>query len=72
KNFQLIDFSTNRGLKNASPFKDWRTNHVANKAAFVKRHLIPSDETLWTEDKFEGFTSERAQLILDCIVKYLK
>lgn len=72
KNFQLIDFSTNRGLKNASPFKDWINKHVADKAAFIKRHLIPSDETLWSEDKFESFTSERAQLILDCIIKYLK
>ena len=72
KNFQLIDFSTNRGLKNASPFKNWINNHVADKAAFVKRHLISADETLWTEDKFEDFTKSRASLILNCILTHLK
>lgn len=72
RNFQLIDFSTNRGLKNASPFKDWINDHVTDKAAFVKRHLIPPDETLWTEDKFEDFSTARANLILNCILTHLK
>jgi hypothetical protein len=72
RNFQLIDFSTNRGLKNASPFKDWINNHVIDKAAFIERHLIPADETLWTEDKFEDFARSRANLILNCILTHLK
>jgi hypothetical protein len=72
RNFQLIDFSTNRGLKNASPFKDWINSHVADKAAFIKRHLIPVDETLWTEDRFEDFATARANLILNCILLNLK
>jgi uncharacterized protein with ParB-like and HNH nuclease domain len=72
KNFQLIDFKTNRGLKNASSFKNWINNHVTDKAAFIKRHLIPADEVLWTEDKFEDFTTARANLILQCILTYLK
>ncbi|MFZ5977690.1 MAG: DUF262 domain-containing protein [Hydrotalea sp. AMD] len=72
RNSQLIDFSTNRGLKNASPFKDWINNHVTDKAAFVKRHLIPADETLWTEDRFEEFATARASLILNCILTHLK
>jgi len=72
RNFQLIDFSTNRGLKNGSPFRDWINNHVADKAAFVKRHLIPADESLWKEDKFEEFAKARANLILNCILTNLK
>ncbi len=72
RNFQLIDFSTNRGLKNASPFKDWINSHVADKAAFIKRHLIPVDEILWTEDRFEDFATARANLILNCILLNLK
>lgn len=72
RNFQLIDFSTNRGLKNGSLFRDWINNHVTDKAAFVKRHLIPADESLWTEDKFEDFARARANLILNCILLYLK
>jgi uncharacterized protein with ParB-like and HNH nuclease domain len=72
RNFQLIDFSTNRGLKNASPFKDWINSHVDDKAAFIKRHLIPVDETLWTEDRFEDFATARANLIFNCILTHLK
>ncbi len=72
RNFQLIDFSTNRGLKNASPFKDWINNHVVDKTAFVKRHLIPPDEMLWTEDKFEDFAKARANMILNCILTQLQ
>lgn len=72
RNFQLIDFSTNRGLKNATPFKDWINNHVTDKAAFIKRHLIPADETLWEEDKFEDFAKLRATSILNCILTHLK
>ncbi len=66
KNYQLIDFGTNRGEKNAKPFKDWINNpaYVSDKQAFVKRHLIPSDERIWIEDKFEEFINARAQLIL--------
>jgi uncharacterized protein with ParB-like and HNH nuclease domain len=75
KNFQLIDFMTNRVVKRAKPFKLWINNnsyvkdksevvYVKNKADFVELHLIPVDETLWTEDRFEEFTEERAKLIL--------
>ncbi|MEY3500806.1 MAG: hypothetical protein RL308_2475, partial [Bacteroidota bacterium] len=33
-------------------------------------HLIPTDETLWTEDKFEEFTEKRAEQILTKLTKY--
>ena len=71
KNFQLIDYGTNRGIKNGKPFKDWMNNHVADKSAFSKRHLIPNDEAIWEEDKFPDFIENRAKLILDKISKYL-
>jgi hypothetical protein len=73
KNFQLIDFMTNRGMKNAKPFKSWINNdsYVRDKSEFVKRHLIPIDETLWTEDRFEEFIEERAKLILAKIERYM-
>lgn len=67
KNFQLLDSGTNRGAKNGKPFKEWVDNpgYVKDKAAYLSRHLIPTDETLWTEDKFDDFIEARAALILE-------
>jgi len=67
KNFQLIDYGTNRGEKNGKPFKEWITNsaYVTDKDAFIKRHLIPDDETLWEELQFENFIEKRAELIIE-------
>ncbi len=74
KNFQLLDYGTNRGTKNGKPFAEWVNNpdYVKDKAAFVALHLIPADESLWTEDRFEDFTSERAKLILAKLTTYLR
>lgn len=71
KNFQLIDYGTNRGTKNGKPFKEWMDKDVTDKPAFVKRHLIPKSESLWDEGMFQDFTQERAVLILDKVSKYL-
>jgi hypothetical protein len=71
KNFQLIDYGTNRGIKNGKPFKEWMNNHVSDKPSFVKRHLIPDKDDIWEESKFLDFIKIRAQLILDKISKYL-
>ena len=72
KNFQLLDFGTNRGAKNGKPFKEWVDNleFVKDKPAYVLLHLIPSEETLWTEDKFEDFIEARATLILTKLTTY--
>ncbi|MFJ1328259.1 GmrSD restriction endonuclease domain-containing protein [Capnocytophaga canimorsus] len=73
KNFQLLDFGTNRGAKNGKPFKEWVDNQefVKDKPAYVLLHLIPSDETLWIEDKFEDFIETRAKLILSKLESYI-
>ena len=71
KNFQLIDYGTNRGVKNGKPFKEWMDNYISDKASFVKRHLIPSDERIWEESKFSDFIEKRAELILAKIFQYL-
>jgi len=67
RNFQLLDYGTNRGEKNGKPFKNWIDNYVTDKAAYALKHLIPTDESIWTEDKFEDFIEKRAELILDKI-----
>lgn len=71
KNYQLIDYGTNRGEKNGKSFSVWINNkaYVSDKQAFVKLHLIPTDESIWTEDKFEDFIAERAKLILNKLIK---
>lgn len=73
KNFQLIDYGTNRGEKNGKAFSLWINNSafVTDKLTFVKLHLIPIDETLWVEDKFEDFIEARAKLILKKISRYV-
>lgn len=72
KNFQLLDYGTNRGTKNGSPFASWVNNlsYVKDKASYVAIHLIPADETLWIEDKFVDFAEERAKLILGKLDSY--
>ena len=72
KNFQLIDFGTNRGEKNGKAFVKWINNpdYVTDKAAFVKLHLIPEDDTLWKEVKFKDFSEKRAELILAKLKEY--
>jgi len=72
KNFQLLDFGTNRGAKSGKPFKEWINNpeYVKDKASYLKLHLIPTDENLWTEDKFEDFIEARAALILSKLTTY--
>lgn len=68
-NYQLLDYSTNRGNKNASSFADWLCNedNVKDKKAYLKMHLIPENETLWREDNFEDFIKERSELIINKI-----
>lgn len=73
KNFQLLDYGTNRGAKNGKAFKEWvnNPNYVKDKKIYIETHLIPADETLWTENRFEEFAAERGQLILSKINSYL-
>lgn len=73
KNFQLIDFGTNRGEKNGKPFFEWINNqaHVKDKNSFIKLHLIPADCSIWVEEKFIEFSEERGALILEKILKYV-
>jgi hypothetical protein len=72
KNFQLLDPRTNREIKRALSFAKWVNNdsYVKSKVSYLAIHLIPTDETLWTEDKFELFIEERAKLILQKLGSY--
>ncbi|GHS91896.1 hypothetical protein FACS1894203_3500 [Bacteroidia bacterium] len=73
KNYQLIDYGTNRGTKNGKPFAEWINNsdYVKDKTTFIKLHLIPEKEDLWNEDRFLEFREERAKLIVEKIKKYI-
>ena len=37
----------------------------------LKLHLIPKDETLWTEARFEDFIEKRADIIFTKLAKYI-
>ena len=73
KNFQLIDYGTNRGEKNGKAFALWINNPtaVSDKGAFIKLHLIPKNEDLWVEERFEEFIGSRGELIVDKIKEHL-
>ena len=66
KNYQLIHYAINRGNKNDKPFKDWVTNteNVPNLDSYLELHLIPNDQNLWDEDKFEEFSKNRGNKII--------
>jgi hypothetical protein len=66
-NYELIDSSTNRGNKNAMEYKKWVNTEVKEKKDYIKRHLIPEDENLWDEEKFEVFLNERGKIIANKI-----
>lgn len=73
KNFQLLDYGTNRGEKNGKPFKSWVNNplYVSDKSLYCKTHLIPEDESLWDEKRFLDFSEKRGEKILQKIASYL-
>ncbi|MDR2427280.1 MAG: DUF262 domain-containing protein [Endomicrobium sp.] len=78
KNYQLIDYSTNRGNKNDTPFAKWINGadkrgekNVKDKKAFLRLHLIPANEDLWSEDRCLDFQEKRAKIILEKITSYI-
>jgi hypothetical protein len=72
RNYQLLDYGTNRGEKNGKPFSKWVNNSefVKDKILYIKTHLIPSDESTWLESNFEKFCEKRSELILEKVIKY--
>ena len=65
-NLQLIDSASNRGSKNDKPLSEW-LDEVDDKAAYLARHLIPDDPSLWDISKFHEFLRERQKRIVDKI-----
>jgi uncharacterized protein with ParB-like and HNH nuclease domain len=70
-NYQLLDSGTNRGIKNGKPLDEWINNHVENKDIYLRRHLIPADETLWKATNYTDFLKKREELIVEKINKKL-
>ncbi|GHU01560.1 hypothetical protein FACS1894147_01640 [Spirochaetia bacterium] len=66
-NYQLIDSRTNRVEKNALPLNIWINTKVDDKDAYLKRHLIPNNESLWDDDNYEAFLCERSKKIIEKI-----
>jgi hypothetical protein len=42
----------------------WYLRMIKLHPLWIALHLIPADETIWTENSFESFIEERAKLIL--------
>lgn len=77
-NFQLLDFRTNRGRKNALLFHEWLNGgengdrNVGDKPSFLKRHLIPDDPATHHIENFDQFLEARANLIASKIQTYFQ
>jgi len=71
-NFQLLDFSTNRGNKNDVELKEWINSIIENKQNYLKMHLIPENENLWHSDNFDSFLIKRQELIIEKLKKGIK
>lgn len=73
KNYQLLDYRTNRGEKSGKSLTVWINNpsYVVDKISFIKLHLIPLDESLWIEERFDDFIEERTKLILEKLYQFL-
>ena len=73
KNYQLLDYGTNRGEKNRKHFTEWvnNPNYVKDKNLYLKTHLIPENENLWSEDDFLNFKDERAKLVVSKIKEFV-
>ena len=67
-NFQLMDYSTNRGTKNGTPLSEWiETMGDKEKKNYIDTHAIPADKNLWNEDRFIDFYKERGNKLLAII-----
>ena len=64
-NLEMLSRDDNR-TKSDKKLKDWIRKQT-NKQAYLERHLIPSDETLWRTTNFKQFLKARAQLIANKI-----
>ena len=71
-NYQLLDFSTNRGNKNGKEFYEWIEEIVENKNEYLKMHMIPDNSELWKSENFEQFLNERQLLIVNKIKHLLE
>jgi hypothetical protein len=63
-NLQLLAEGENRGRGN-EPFAEWLESQ--NESYFDK-HLIPTDEDLYTIERFPDFIEQREELIIDSLI----
>lgn len=70
-NYQLLDNVTNRFVKSGKPLIQWIKNDVSDKDAYLRRHLIPADETLWEASNYRDFLRAREELIVSKIKERL-
>jgi len=71
-NYQLLDYSTNRGNKKDKELYQWINENVKNKKSYIRMHLIPTNKNLWKSDNFDDFLKERSKLIIEKLKNEIK
>ncbi len=70
-NIHLLKGTINRGKKGSEEFGEWLNVHFKNddvaKAAYLAKHLIPTDPKLWQAVNYDVFLAERSKLIVNKI-----
>ncbi|KHF31034.1 hypothetical protein LR68_00524 [Anoxybacillus sp. BCO1] len=70
-NYQLLDSVTNRWVKNGKSLGEWIKSNVSEKDTYLRKHLIPADETLWEASSYRDFLKVREELIVSKIKERL-
>lgn len=66
-NYQLIDFSTNRGLKSDLEFYDFVHQYVQSIPTYLEQHLIPNDSSTWKSGHYQDFLQVRLELLVGAL-----
>jgi len=70
-NLQLIDHNINRREKRDKELKNW-IESLENKNEYIKKHLIPKDEELWSIKNYKNFLKERKKMIVDKLLREIQ
>lgn len=64
-NYQLIESGTNRNIKRNKELYIWINEYVnpENRDAYIKRNILPQNESLWHSENYEEFYKGRLGIV---------
>lgn len=70
-NYQLIESGTNRNIKRNKELYIWINKYVnsENRDGYIKRNILPQNESLWHSENYEDFYKGRLRIIAHLLKK---